>query len=124
MHTLDLRTLADEWNEKLVELAEDGRNPSYGEMIEECGPYESLCDELGIESNPDSLLAYANDIDPTLISDDDFEEYARDLAESIGAIDPNANWPLSCIDWEKAADELRADYSSVEYDGTTYLHRS
>jgi hypothetical protein len=59
-----------------------------------------------------------------LISEDEFEDYARELAEDIGAIDGNAAWPLSYIDWSAAADALRADYTEVELDGTTYLVRA
>lgn len=60
----------------------------------------------------------------TLIRDSYFEEYAEQLADDIGAIDRTANWPLNCIDWGKAADQLKADYSSVDFDGTTYWIRS
>jgi hypothetical protein len=59
-----------------------------------------------------------------LIRDDYFTEYAEQLADDLGAIDRNASWPISCIDWEKAADELKADYSSFEFDGVTYWMRS
>lgn len=59
-----------------------------------------------------------------LIRDSYFEDYARELAEDIGAIDPNASWPLSYIDWERAADALLMDYTSIEIDGTTYYGRS
>lgn len=59
----------------------------------------------------------------TLIRDDYFEEYARDLAEDIGAIDRDAAWPLSYIDWEAAAEALRMDYFSVEFRGVTYWIR-
>lgn len=59
----------------------------------------------------------------SLIADDYFERYAQDLADDIGAIDRNASWPTNCIDWEKAANELRVDYRSVEIDGKTYWYR-
>ncbi len=55
-----------------------------------------------------------------LISDNYFEEYARELAEDIGAINRNMSWPLTCIDWEQAAKELQYDYSSVDFDGAEY----
>jgi hypothetical protein len=58
-----------------------------------------------------------------LIADSHFEEYARELADDIGAIDRKASWPMTCIDWKKAAEELRVDYSSVEIDGRTYWYR-
>lgn len=56
------------------------------------------------------------------ISDDYFEDYARELAEDIGAIPKNSTWPVYCIDWEWAARELRMDYSAVDIDGVTYWY--
>jgi len=59
----------------------------------------------------------------SLIRDSYFKEYAQELADDIGAIDASASWPCNCIDWDKAARELRMDYSSVEFDGVTYWTR-
>jgi antirestriction protein len=59
-----------------------------------------------------------------LIRETYFEDYAQQFAEDIGAIDSEARWPNNCIDWEAAARELRMDYTSVEFDGITYLLRS
>jgi len=39
------------------------------------------------------------------------EDFARETAESIGAINKYANWPNNCIDWKYAAKELMYDYS-------------
>ena len=58
-----------------------------------------------------------------LIDVDYFTEYAEQLAGDIGAIDPNAVWPLNYIDWEAAADALKSDYTTVEFDGQEYLYR-
>jgi hypothetical protein len=41
----------------------------------------------------------------------DDEEFARELAESVGDIDREARWPYTCIDWEEAAAQLMQDYS-------------
>jgi hypothetical protein len=60
----------------------------------------------------------------TLVRDSYFETFAQEEAESIGAIDPKASWPLGCIDWERAANELKMDYTAVDYDGETYYVRS
>jgi hypothetical protein len=60
----------------------------------------------------------------TLIRESYFEDYARQAAEDIGAIDPKAGWPLHCIDWEWAARELKMDYSGIDFDGVTYYVRS
>ena len=57
------------------------------------------------------------------IADSYFEQYAREFASDIGAIDDDARWPATYIDWERAADALKDDYSSVEVYGTTYWYR-
>lgn len=60
----------------------------------------------------------------TLVRDSYFQEYAEELAEDTGAINPqNNSWPLYCIDWEQAARDLKMDYTSVEFDGVTYWIR-
>lgn len=60
----------------------------------------------------------------TLIRDSYFEDYARQLADDIGAIDKDCRWPNDCIDWEKAADQLKSDYMTVDYDGVEYWIRA
>ena len=50
--------------------------------------------------------------------------YAMELAEDIGAIDKDASWPNTYIDWDAAADALKQDYTSVDFDGTEYWIRS
>ncbi len=59
----------------------------------------------------------------TFINENHFEDYAREFAEDIGAIEKDYQWPANCIDWERAADELRIDYSEVDFDGVTYYYR-
>jgi len=60
----------------------------------------------------------------TLIRDSYFVEYAQELAGDIGAIDKNNSWPSRCIDWEQAAEELKVDYFSVDFDGVDYWIRA
>ena len=54
-----------------------------------------------------------------------FQAYAEELAEDIGAVDAKlaGGWPYGCIDWEKAADELKQDYTAVDFDGVEYWAR-
>ena len=59
----------------------------------------------------------------TLIRDSYFRDYAEELADDCGLIPKNAQWPMTCIDWERAARELRYDYSGVDIDGATYWTR-
>ena len=60
----------------------------------------------------------------TLIRDSYFETYAQELAEDCGMLENTNNWPLTCIDWERAARELKVDYMSVDFLGTEYLIRA
>jgi len=54
---------------------------------------------------------------------DMFEDYARELAEDIGAIPDDTQWPCTCIDWKWAARELSMDYSLVSFLGHDYYVR-
>lgn len=60
----------------------------------------------------------------TLIRGTYFEQYAEQTAEDIGAIKSDASWPNNCIDWSKAADELKADYMAVDWGGEEYYLRA
>jgi antirestriction protein len=42
------------------------------------------------------------------------EDFARDMAEQLGSIKDDAQWPYTCIDWEFAAKELMYDYFEVD----------
>ncbi|KKN50728.1 hypothetical protein LCGC14_0629900 [marine sediment metagenome] len=60
----------------------------------------------------------------TLIRDTYFEEYTRDFAEDIGAIDHNSPWPACHIDWDAATDALKMDYMEVDFNGVDYWIRA
>ena len=59
----------------------------------------------------------------TLIRDSYFQEYAQELAEDCGDVKADAGWPGRHIDWEAAADELKQDYTEVDFDGVAYWVR-
>lgn len=117
MTYLDLRDLADEWQALL-----DDEDLDTLTREEETAKYHDLCSELGVSpAEPDTLRSWD---ETTLIPDSEFEDYARELAEDIGAIDREAAWPLTYIDWSAAAHALRMDYTCVTYDDADYLIRS
>lgn len=93
----------------LLEVLEDEDRTYSDEVLRALEEVESYC--------PDFRYGEA------LIRESHFTEYAQQLAEDIGAVDSNATWPMRCIDWKQAADELREDYTETEIDGTTYLYR-
>lgn len=117
-HVEDIRFLADEWRGELEDAADDQdrtmANAKYGE----------LCEALSVNPTPEDLEHFGENYEPTLIHENSFEEYARELAEDIDAIPDDAPWPIRCIDWEQAADELRMDYTMVSFNGDDYYIRS
>lgn len=58
-----------------------------------------------------------------LIAEWAFEDYARQLAEDIGAIDRDAGWPSGFIDWKRAAEALQQDYTSIDILGQEFWYR-
>lgn len=52
-----------------------------------------------------------------------FEDYAKDLAYELGVITHDLQWPLNCIDWSEAGDELKQDYQSVNFGIIEYSYR-
>ena len=107
-------------------------NPSWEEVAIASNDAESRWEDTDEGQELKVLLAlqdqaegYASDwqYGESLIRDSYFQEYAEELAEEIGAINKNLSWPNNCIDWNKAAEELQSDYTSVEFDGVTYWIR-
>lgn len=106
--------IGDVWDTRdLIDLIDRGEDIE----PEELARAKALAEEL--ESYCGDQLNDGN----TVIADRYFVEYARELAEDIGAIDRNASWPLSYIDWDTAAEALKQDYSAVEFEGQTWWVR-
>lgn len=88
--------------------------------------YRDACGELAaLQALADEASGYAADWrhGEALIRDSYFKDYAMDLAEDIGAINRDATWPNTCIDWDQVARELQMDYTAVDFDGVTYWIR-
>jgi hypothetical protein len=56
----------------------------------------------------------------------DVEAYAYDLAEDLGSVPDDARWPLTCIDWTRAAWDLvlGGDIWTVQGSGGVYVFRA
>jgi hypothetical protein len=106
----------------------DTDSPNMGDWADK---YPDESEELRmLESLLSDLCGYGGDeqwegdwYPVPLIRESYFKEYAQELADDIGAVPGNAQWPMTCIDWDQAARELQMDYSSVEFDGITYFYR-
>lgn len=61
----------------------------------------------------------------TLIRESYFDgDFAKQEAEGMNLLPRDAeDWPYAYIDWDEAADALRQDYASADFDGVTYLYR-
>jgi len=81
----------------------------YGELAEEVRALDGCCEDWTYGA--------------TLINEDYFEDYAREVAQDIGALDSDSSWPHAYIDWPAAARALQMDYTTVEYGGDTYYVR-
>ena len=112
--------------ERVEELAEDLTNytaeaNTHPEMVGEHTRLLAILDDLKGNGGDEQ---WEGDWYPIiLIRDSHFRDYAQELAEECGTINPNANWPLNCIDWDQAARELQHDYSAVYINGITYWYR-
>jgi hypothetical protein len=96
-------------------ITEDGETGLDGDELEELKDLKALENECNYGD-----WSYGE----TLIKDEYFQEYAEQLAEDIGAISRDNQWPLNCIDWEQAAEELQQDYTQVNFGSDTYWIRS
>ena len=113
----DLQTALDGGSQEDVNALAEWETDNAEELAE----LESLLDDLNGMGGDEQ---WEGDWYPaTLIRDSYFQDYAQELAEECCMIDTNAKWPMTCIDWEKAARELQWDYSSVEVNGVTYWTR-
>ena len=100
--------------EELEEMRDDGDDDFDAEELKEL---TELAKEAG---------GYAPDWPhgEVLIRYSYFKEYAMQLADDIGAINGDASWPNTCIDWDQAARELKMDYTTIDWGGVEYLIRS
>ena len=57
-----------------------------------------------------------------LILENDFVRYCRDLCEEIGDLPKDLPSYIS-INWDETAENIKADYSEIEFRRETYLYR-
>ena len=103
-----------------LEIALEGGSGASAEEVTSMQAELALLEDFAEEASE-----YAPDwhYGETIIHEDYFVAYAEQLADEIGAINKEAEWPLTHIDWEAAADELKIDYSVVGFNGIVYYIR-
>lgn len=113
---MELAEAVENWTGIVNDGDEEERRDEYPGLAD-IGRYGELCqlaDELSVSGWEHGII---------FIPEADFTEYAQELAEDIGAIDREAGWPNGYIDWERAARDLRMDYSEIDIAGTAYYYR-
>ena len=122
----DLTTLTSEWEDLVDELAEM-RIDSSDEDVEEM--------ELRVKEKAEEIDDWKGDNqerfddlkqlftciedDCTLILEDDFQEYVKEMADDVVGNIPS--WIV--VDWKATASDVQMDYTAVEFDGETWLVR-
>ena len=100
-----------------TDALDDAENKYGTEEQEELAALEALMEEIGERTMRDG-----EQMIPT--SNGGFEDYAREIASDLyGKEISDAKWPFSCIDWERAAEELEQDHTLVSFQGEDYLIR-
>lgn len=85
---------------------------------------EELEEIAEIDRVEDEVCNGEFDFGTTLIKEYDFEEYCEDFVKDCGYLSRDTPALIeNNIDWSGIADDMRIDYSEVEYQGTTYLYR-
>lgn len=111
-HNLDF----EEWLEAVISDA----NPAHQHEL-----WDEATELRDLRKLQEEAEGYAPDWQhgATLIRESYFQEYAEQMAEDIGAVNSEARWPNNHIDWKSAAEELKQDYTEVDFDGVAYLIR-
>jgi hypothetical protein len=126
MDILDIRDLIDEFeglSEELEELEDEGLSHDDIEASFDFDRYEALevlLDEL--EGLGGDHQWHGKWFPIMLIPDEDFTEYAQELLQDIGDL-PRDIPSYIDINWESTADNIKEDYSSVDFEGTEYWFR-
>lgn len=84
-----------------------------------------LCD-AGLVNDGDDLPVFCENASEA-IRGTYWMQYAQNLAYDTGALSDDvlhSVWPLYCIDWQRAADELAHDYSTFDVAGVEYYVRA
>ena len=134
----ELKEMQEELQKKKDELAElnnyvpdEDEQEEHDEKVEDLGKeIDDLESDFGKDEREelDELESMESEIPEwrhgeTLIPEYEFVDYCEELCKDLGDVPREIPWWIE-IDWDKTAENIKADYSEIEYQGTTYLYRS
>lgn len=111
----------------VADLDDDDDDDVSAELLDAVGKLngftEEQQDELNALEDAISEIGETYAIDGvSLIPESEFVEYAEQLCKENGYVDKNIPWWI-VIDWDATANNIRQDYSEVEFEGETYLYQ-
>lgn len=106
---IDFSNSDEKYNENKLEEFQD----TWSDEIEHLSEIDSIEDTFGSEFN----------YGVTLVENDDFEDYTRELLEELGYIPKDFPTWIE-IDWAATSQNVEQDYTDVTYRGVNYLGRS
>jgi len=96
------------------------------EQVEISERLEQLQQELSeLQEEAEDIFAFEQDCESyasggsTLINESYFAEYVEELARECGDISENS-WLYSYIDWDRAAEDCKMDYTTITFEGTDF----
>jgi len=57
------------------------------------------------------------------ILESEFADHIKESASELVDVDLN-RWPFNCINWDDAAEEMKGDYTEIDFDGYAYYVRT
>lgn len=128
------QSLVDEWNgNNEIQVTEISEILEYDFQQAQMLAWEAFADDNESEIDEyNNLINFASEIENNnseysdgmgIIHEDEFTDYVKEMLEDCGYISQDfPSWIT--IDWEDTADNVKQDYSSVDYNGDTYYFRS
>lgn len=128
IHGSELVARLRELESDIEDLEQDADgNDRQGELTQrEKDELHELREELDkIEGLIQEIEGYSGDRigDVALYADHYFPEHAKQYADDVHDLERQTRWPFNHIDWRAAADDLKADYTSIEIGSTEYWYR-
>ncbi len=115
-------------DERILEIEQEIESDADEPLSLDAGEREILLDELNEELTRLTDFRDENkdggewDYGQTFIHADAFLDYVQEMVVDIGDLPSDIPYYIA-IDWEQTAENVRMDYSYVDFDGEEYLTR-
>lgn len=117
---IDTRNVLEQLERLQLDLKYVTDSDDREELVNEIKDLHDLIDQartIGGDGPEDGII---------LVRDSHFRDYAEEFWEEIRESSErniSSRWPYTYIDWERAASDLRQDYTSITFRGVDYWGR-